>query len=125
MINKAKRPIDKLYAVTTFYRGYYDHTKPFGGCPILNVGSDANHTNPVLLRLVKVTSRKLEEDLEGLMVDGINAGEFPKNMDVHKMARIFYSMIEGSIFMATTHDDRSYLTNMMDHIDEHLRNNMI
>lgn len=118
MINNAKRPIDKLYAITNFYRGYYDHTKQSGGCPILNVGSDTKYTNPVLFRLVKVLSRKLEKDIEGLILDGIKAGEFNKEMDIKKMARNLYSMIEGSMFMATIHDDRTYLNNMMDHVDE-------
>lgn len=117
-IKNAERSLDKLYAITSFYRGYYDSTKKLGGCPILNIGTDANHTNPILHNMVKVTTNKLEGSIEQIILTGIENHEIKKDIDTKKMARNFYSMIEGCMFMATIHNDRSYLINMMDHIDE-------
>ena len=125
VVAKAKRPIDKLYAITGYYRGYFDITKPVGGCPILNVGSDAHHTNPVLFRLVKLTSKRLEEDILHIILDGIEQGEFKKTTDSGKVARNMYSMIEGSVFMATTHEDRNYIIHMMDHIEEMIQEKLM
>ncbi|MFT6322461.1 MAG: AcrR family transcriptional regulator, partial [Halieaceae bacterium] len=42
----------QLYAISAFYKDYYQFTFDFGGCPILNIGIDANHQNPDLLAKV-------------------------------------------------------------------------
>ncbi|MEQ9266712.1 MAG: TetR/AcrR family transcriptional regulator [Balneolaceae bacterium] len=123
--NKEKRAIDKLYAITNYYRGYYDLTKISGGCPILNVGADTKHINPVLFRLVKSIARKLEGSIAEIISKGIKNGEFRNDLDAKKSARNIYSMMEGSVFMASTHDNRIYLINMMDHIDEMIRFKML
>ncbi|GAB5408550.1 MAG: TetR/AcrR family transcriptional regulator [Balneolaceae bacterium] len=124
-INKASRSIDKLFAITNFYRGYYDYTKFSGGCPILNVGSDTKHVNPTLFRMVKRTARKLEESITSILLEGVQNNEFKSDLDISKSARNIYSMIEGSVFMAVTHDDRTYLINMMDQIEEIIREKFI
>ena len=36
-------PIQKLFLITDFYRNYYDYSKQLGGCPVLNIGVDANN----------------------------------------------------------------------------------
>lgn len=123
--NKETRSLDKLYAITNYYRGYYDLTKISGGCPILNVGADTKHINPVLFRLVKSIARKLEDSIHDIISNGIKAGEFRKELDARTSARNIYSMMEGSVFMASTHDERLYLINMMDHIDEMIKFRML
>lgn len=77
--------------------------------------------NPTLFRLVKHTAKKLEKSIADIILDGVSNQEFRKNLDVHKTARNIYSMLEGSVFMAVTHDDRSYLLSMMDHIEDMIR----
>lgn len=124
-INKANRSVDKLFAITNYYRGYYDQTKLSGGCPILSVGNDTKHVNPTLFRLVKHTARKLEESIALIILEGVQNQEFKKTLDVPKSAKNIYSMIEGSAFTAVTHDDRSYLISMMDHIDELIREKIV
>lgn len=124
-INKANRATDKLYAITNFYRGYYDSTKNTGGCPILNVGNDTKHTNPTLFRLVKHTAKRLEESIAAIILEGVESKEFRKDTDVPKLARNIYSMIEGSVFMSVTHDDRSYILGMIDHIEYFIKENVL
>lgn len=124
-INKSNRAIDKLYAITNFYRGYYDSTKSTGGCPILNVGNDTKHTNPTLFRMVKHTAKKLEESIGNIILEGVNNNEFRKETDISKLAKNIYSMIEGSVFMSVTHDDRSYILNMIDHIENYIKEQVL
>lgn len=124
-INAASRSVDKLYALTSYYRGYYDYSSAIGGCPVLNVGTDAKNMNPSLFRLAQTTSRKLEAGIEQILLDGIDTGELKKSIDTKKTARNIYSMIEGSVFMATTHNNRIYMNNMMDHIDEMIKEKLI
>lgn len=111
--------------MTHYYRGYYDQFNDIGGCPILNVGTDSKNINPSLFRLAQTTAQKLETGIEQILLDGIAAGELRKSIDTKKTARNIYSMIEGSVFMAATHNDRVYMINMMDHIDEMIREKLI
>ncbi len=124
-INKSDRAVDKLFAITNYYRGYYDLTKEKGGCPILNVGSDTRFVNPVLFKLVRITAKKLEASIADILYMGVSNNEFKRDLDIQKMTRNIYSMLEGSIFMATTHDDRSYLVSMMDHLDGMIKEKII
>jgi TetR/AcrR family transcriptional repressor of nem operon len=42
-------PLQKLFLITDFYRNYYNYSKQLGGCPVLNIGVDANNQNTLLL----------------------------------------------------------------------------
>ncbi len=124
-VNTANRSIDKLFAITNYYRGYYDITKSTGGCPILNVGNDTRHINPTLFRMVRLTAKKLELSIADIIFEGVENGEFNKNTDIQKLAKNIYSMIEGSVFMSITHGDRSYILMMTDHIESHIKEHIL
>jgi TetR/AcrR family transcriptional regulator, transcriptional repressor for nem operon len=113
--------IDKLYALTKFYRGYYERVKGMGGCPVLNVGIDANHVNPALFKAVKQTAQKLEAGLREVIETGIRRCEIKKEADATAYARTLYAMIEGAVFMAFTHKDKTYITSVMEVADTLIR----
>lgn len=112
-----KNSIDKLKALTLYYRGYYDKALATGGCPILNVGIDAQHNNPKLFASAKRKSERLINGLQEIIEDGIEADEIKKGIDPAIYARNIYSMIEGSLFMAFTFEKRDYIDSILDHID--------
>lgn len=124
-LGKKNQAGDKLFALTRYYRNYYRLTKEFGGCPIVNLGTDSHHTNPVLFRLVKTASKKLEEEIEQIIRVGLKNNELRADLDPGKEARNFYSMIEGSILMASIHDNSKYMADMMDQIDERIREKLL
>jgi TetR/AcrR family transcriptional regulator, transcriptional repressor for nem operon len=113
--------IDKLYALTKFYRGYYERVKGMGGCPVLNVGIDANHVNPALFKAVKQTAQKLEAGLREVIETGIRRCEIKKEADATAYARTLYAMIEGAVFMAFTLKDQTYITSVMEVADTLIR----
>jgi TetR/AcrR family transcriptional regulator, transcriptional repressor for nem operon len=113
-IRQAENTKDKLFAITQYYRTYFDTYRDHGGCPILNVGIDANNTNPTLFKLAKEVSKRIEQDLESIIKNGITHKELKSNIDTKKMAKNIYSMIDGCIFMAFTHDEKSYITDMIE-----------
>jgi len=45
--------LEKIFSLVHFYRQYDVFTLPYGGCPILNVGVDAQHNNSQLAAAVK------------------------------------------------------------------------
>ncbi len=117
-IRQAKNTKAKLFAITNYYKNYFDANRENGGCPVLNVGIDANNTNPALFKLAKEVAKRIEQDLEVILRQGLNTKAIHSTIDTKKISKNMYSMIEGAIFMAFTHDDKSYLIDMMDYIEE-------
>ncbi|TWI97624.1 TetR family transcriptional regulator [Mucilaginibacter frigoritolerans] len=109
--------IEKLKALTIYHRTYYDVIAGIGGCPILNVCTDANNTNETLFNAVKIISKRLENDLIRIIQNGIDDDEIRADVNAAVYGKNIYAMIEGSIFLAFTHLDRTYIDNMMDMID--------
>lgn len=116
-LDAIQSPTAKLYAITNFHRDYYKRASDFGGCPILNVGVDANHQNKALFEKVTWVIDRLQSQLESIIQDGITAGEFRSDLEVKKYARLVFSMIEGALFLSGTKKDDTYLKEMMDQID--------
>lgn len=116
--SKAKSPLDKLYALTAFYRVYHDYTSNLGGCPILNVGVDANNNNPDLHVRVKQVITDLQNKMIYLIDKGKEAGQIKIDLDSKIYAKRIFSLMEGSIFMSVTMDSASYIKDMMNYIDE-------
>jgi len=106
-----------LYGLTNFYRKYSAFTIDVGGCPIVNIGVDANHKNPELLSRVQEVISKLQYYITKMIQLGIENGEIKKTVNPEKYGRLFYTVIEGAVFMTTTMNDESYLQQMMDHLD--------
>lgn len=121
---KARTPLEKLYALTDFYRHYHDYTSNLGGCPILNVGVDANNNNPLLLKKVKEVIRELQDKMTYLIEKGIESGQLRPDIDALLYSRRIFSLMEGSIFMSLTMQTKSYLNDMMDFIDQMITNEM-
>lgn len=121
---QVKSPIDKLLALTKFYRNYHDYSNNLGGCPILNIGVDAKNNNPQLFKRVKQVIKEFQDNLTFLIQKGIDVGDIKPTVDAKKYASRIFALMEGSIFMAVTMNDRSYLTDMMDFIDHMINNEL-
>lgn len=112
-----KTSIGKLKALINFYRDYTKETIHLGGCPILNVGIDANHLNPLLLERVNYITQKLEESIASVIEDGISNSEIKEDVNPLKYGRLFFSKLEGAIFMSIIRKNELYLKEMTDHLD--------
>lgn len=116
-VKQAKDTKAQLFAITTYYKSYFDTNRSNGGCPVLNVGIDANNTNPVLFKLAKEVSKRIEQDLEYIILNGIESKAILSSTNAKLYAKNIYCMIEGAVFMAFTHDDKSYLQDMLTFIE--------
>lgn len=120
MVN-IKSPLARLYALTNFYREYYLQNINFGGCPILNVGVDANYTNPELFKRVKVVYTELIKGITKIILDGQKYNEIKEGIDAALYGARILSQIEGSIFTSVMLKDDAYLIDMMNHLDEMIK----
>jgi len=121
---QSKSPLQKIYLITDFYRNYYDFSKELGGCPILNVGVDANNQDTALLEEVRSIIIKTQSNIAKLVDWGKEAGEIKQTVDSNKFAKRLYSHIQGAIFMTYTMDDSDYLNQSMNEIDNYIKKNI-
>jgi len=119
---QSSSPLQKLYLITDFYRNYYDFSKHLGGCPILNVGVDANNQDTALLEEVRSIIIKTQNNIAKLVDWGKETGEIKQTVDSQKFAKRLYSHIQGAIFMTYTMDDSDYLNESMNEIDNYIKN---
>lgn len=117
-IGDTRSPIAQLHKLISFYRDYRKITWKSGGCPVINIGVDANHDNAVLLEKVREVIARLQNGIVKMIKAGIAANEIHADIDVEKYGRYFFSVIEGAVFLMTTTDDERYLREAMDRLDE-------
>ncbi len=111
--------LDKLFSLIRFYRQYDVFTLPFGGCPILNVGVDAQSNNKLLAAAVKETIKEIEGKIALVLEDGIKQGEIHLPVPPLQFAKQLFTMLQGAIAMSTMTRDRKYLVNTIAYL-EHL-----
>lgn len=116
-INREQTGLDKLRALTAFYRSYYDHVSEYGGCPVLNVGVDSLNHHDALYQRVSSVIRKMTRGIEEIITQGQREGSLKSNIDPAVYASKIYAQIQGSIFMAVVLQTNSNVQHMMDHID--------
>lgn len=117
-------PIRKLFLITDFYRNYYPFSKELGGCPVLNIGVDANNSNSELLKKVRDVVQRIQDQLCNIIEEGIQIGEISTEINAMQYAKRIDTMIQGAIFMTYTMDDELYMKDTMDQIDQLIHNEL-
>lgn len=121
-LDLSNSPIQKLFLISDFYRNYYDYSKQLGGCPVLNIGVDANNQNTLLLKNVKIVIEKIQDQVATIIENGIEVGEISSEINAMQYAKRLDTMIQGAIFMTYTMDDEFYLKDTMNQIDQMIHN---
>lgn len=116
--------LDKLHSLINFYRQYDVFTAPLGGCPILNVGVDAQGNNKLLSAACNETIGILEGKIALVLENGVKAGEIKIPVPPLQFAKQLYTMLSGAVALATMTRDRKYLVNTIAYLT-HLVNNEI
>lgn len=122
IIKSHKNSIDQLLAISDFYKNDYLKNIDIGGCPIVNLGVDANHTNPKLYKAVKQVIVKIQGYILLILEEGKKQEEIRKEINTKEFSSVMFSLIEGGIFTSMTMNDDSYLRNMMNHLDSVIHN---
>ena len=123
-LTKSNSPIEKLYLISGFYRDYYKLSKTYGGCPVLNIGVDANNQNSKLLDNVRLVIERIQDQLATIIENGIEAGELSSEINAMQYAKRIDTMIQGAIFMTYTMDDEFYMKDTMNQIDDMITNEL-
>ncbi len=113
--------LDKINQFILFYRNYDVYTADIGGCPILNIGVDAQHNNKLLAAATKETIQEIEGKIALVLENGVNSGELKLPVTPLQFAKQLYTMITGAVAMATMTKDRKYLINTVAYLSVLIR----
>lgn len=113
--------IDKITSLINFFRQYDVFTLPLGGCPILNIGVDAQNNNTLLAAACKETISMLEGKIALVLENGVNAREIKIPVPPLQFAKQLYTMLQGAVAMATMTRDRKYLVNTTAYLNQLLQ----
>ncbi|HEY1166541.1 MAG TPA: TetR/AcrR family transcriptional regulator [Chitinophaga sp.] len=69
------------------------------GCPLLNFGTEADDTNPVIKEKVSKAITEYQARIAKIVRKGIEAGEFKPGFDASQFAVKAFTMIEGAILV--------------------------
>jgi len=117
-LNSNGTSLQKLFVLTNFYRHYDTFTEELGGCPILNVGIDANHNNSQLLGATRETIKTIEGKIALVLENGLNNNELRLPVTPLQFSKQLFTMIQGAVAMATITGDRKYLINTIAYLDQ-------
>ena len=111
------KAMDKIENLINFYKTYDVFTLTMGGCPILNVGVDAQHNHRLLAAATKETIAEIEGKIALVFENGIKDGEFKIPVTPLQFAKQLFTILQGAIAMATLTKDRKYLLNTVTYLD--------
>jgi TetR/AcrR family transcriptional repressor of nem operon len=106
---------EKLFALLDFYANSLTKSNN-GGCPILNFGSEADDTNPVIKQRVKEAINASQNRIANVVKQGLEAGEFKKSFKSETFAIKMFTMIEGAILISriqSNNDQMKLITGML------------
>ncbi|WP_073401427.1 TetR/AcrR family transcriptional regulator [Mucilaginibacter sp. OK098] len=106
---------EKLFALLDFYENKLFKSNN-GGCPILNFGTEADDTNPVMKQKVNEVINRFQSRISKIINKGQESGEFPKIFDAETFAIKMFTMIEGAILISKVQNSSKHMhvvTNML------------
>jgi AcrR family transcriptional regulator len=90
---------EALFAYIDFFSNP-THPPVIGGCPLLNFGTEADDTNPIVKEKVNSAIKQGQQLLSGIIEKGIASKEFKTDFNPAEFATAMFAMLEGGHLMA-------------------------
>lgn len=110
--------LDKIYSLIHFYRQYDVFTMTLGGCPVINIGVDAQNNNNLLAAANRETIREIEGKIALVLENGVKEGELSLPVSPLQFAKQLYTLLQGAVVMGTMTRDRKYLVNTTAYLEQ-------
>ncbi len=107
-INEAVTAREKLFALLDFYNNRLLE-KNIGGCPILNFGTEADDTNPLIKQKVNEVINRFKGRFVTIIKNGRQNGELSAAFDAELFALKAFTMIEGAILISKIQNSPQHL----------------
>lgn len=97
-VSKGSTAKAKVFAFLDFYKDPFD-TMFSGGCPIFNAAVEADDHFPVIKEKIAAVLHRGQDELMGILKQGIDAGEFSTELDPVVYAFKATAAVEGGLVM--------------------------
>lgn len=97
-VSKGSTAKAKAFAFLDFYKDPFNTTFS-GGCPIFNAAVEADDHFPLIKEKIAAVFRRGQDELSGILEQGIDAGEFSAELDPVVYAFKATAAVEGGIVM--------------------------
>lgn len=115
---------EKFFALLDYYKNGLlkeDHY----GCPLLNFGTEADDTNPLIKEKVSKAITDSQARIAKLLRTGIEAGEFKPDLDATQFAAKAFSMIEGAILVCRVQGNNRQMRIITDILRKEIEENSL
>lgn len=99
VLSKSKTAKEALFAYIDFFSNPLN-PPVIGGCPLLNFGTEADDTNPVVKEKVNSGIKITQQLLINIISKGISNGEFNPEWNAADFATVSFAMMEGGHLMS-------------------------
>ncbi|MGZ3873049.1 MAG: TetR/AcrR family transcriptional regulator [Mucilaginibacter sp.] len=99
---------EKLFALLDFYEKRLFKTDS-GGCPLLNFGTEADDTNPLIRQKVNEAMERYQLRIKNLVKLGHQNGELAETLDAETFAVKMFTMIEGAILISKVQNSSKHM----------------
>jgi TetR/AcrR family transcriptional repressor of nem operon len=112
-----EKAIDKLLAITNYYRQNWKHVCERGGCPIVNASVEADDHLRYLKKPVQDSIRVFVKDIASIIELGQQNKEFKRKINPTEYAYVIITILEGAIILLKTMNNQQLLLSTLDRID--------
>lgn len=98
-LRQGKSAKEQLFAYIDFFSNPIN-PPVIGGCPLLNFGTEADDTNPVVKEKVNNAIKRGQQLLSTIIEKGITDKEFNPNWNGVEFATVLFAMLEGGHLMS-------------------------
>jgi len=109
--------LSKLQAFITVYRNGLQAPVLSDGCPIINMGTEADDTHPQLKEKVNAALARWQKSVSAIIQQGKMQGEFREDVNATEFASLMIAMIEGGFTLSKISGDTSYLNQSLDRLE--------
>ena len=108
---------EKLFAYLDYFKvGKF--REEYGGCPVLNFGTESDDTNPEIKERVHQVVQASQKYLENMLTMGITNGEFQPELNAGRVALKLYAMLEGTVLISRVSNDSKQMDEIIALIKE-------
>jgi TetR/AcrR family transcriptional repressor of nem operon len=95
-----------------------------GGCPLLNMATDSDDSNPTLRTKVRRAFRSWLGRFRGIVEEGLKRGEIRSGVDPMELATLIVTTLEGSLMLERLQRTPETLNIACRHLAEYLETNI-
>jgi TetR/AcrR family transcriptional repressor of nem operon len=112
-----EKAIDKLLAITLYYRNNWKQVCERGGCPMLNASVEADDHLSYLKKPVQDSIKLFVKDMVYIIELGQKNKEFKRKIDPTEYAYTIITILEGAVMLLKTMNNQQLLFSALDRID--------